>query len=142
MLLYKLLLNGIDGKIYTSIKNIYQHSTASVRVNNKLTGWFTCLTGVKQGDTASPTLFSIFANDLIREVNDLDLGFELDGKKVSMLLYADDIVCIAKTEDELQLILDTLRDWCRRWRVLINTEKSKCIHFRRGRAACTNFHSK
>ena len=110
MLLYKLLLNGIDGKIYTSIKNIYQHSTASVRVNNKLTDWFTCQTGVKQGDTASPTLFSIFANDLIKEVNDLDIGLELDGKKVSLLLYADDIVCIAKTEDDLQRILDTLRD--------------------------------
>jgi hypothetical protein len=138
MILYKLLLNGIDGKIYTSIKNIYQHSTASVRVNNKLTDWFTFQTGVKQGDTASPTLFSIFANDLIKEVNDLDIGLELDGKKLSLLLYADDIVCIAKTEDDLQRILDTLRDWCRRWRVLINTEKSKCIHFRRGRAACTD----
>ncbi|XP_060563130.1 uncharacterized protein LOC132722622 [Ruditapes philippinarum] len=56
-----------------------------------------------------------------------------------MLLYADDIVCIAKTEEDLQRILDTLRDWCRRWRVLINTEKSKCVHFRRGRAACTDF---
>ncbi|XP_053381944.1 uncharacterized protein LOC128549356 [Mercenaria mercenaria] len=137
MMLYKLLLNGIDGKLYTSIRNIYQQSSACVRVNNKLTDWCTCTTGVKQGDSASPAIISIFANDLVKEVNELGLGFDLDGRKLSTLLYADDIVCIAKTEEDLQRILDKLRDLCRRWRVLINTDKSKCIHFRRGRASAT-----
>jgi hypothetical protein len=94
---------------------------------------------VKQGDSASPTLFAIFANDLVQEVNDLDLGFDLGGRKVSMLLYADDIVCIAQTEEDLQRILDKLRDWCRKWRVLINTDKSKCIHFRPGRRQQTSY---
>ena len=40
MLLYKLLLNGIDGKLYNSIKNIYTSSVSTVRINNKLTEWF------------------------------------------------------------------------------------------------------
>ena len=39
-----------------------------------------------------------------------------------MLLYADDIVMMAKTED-LQTILDTLYSWCKRWRVLIKCGK-------------------
>ncbi|XP_060556015.1 uncharacterized protein LOC132716677 [Ruditapes philippinarum] len=103
---------------------------------------FTCTTGVKQGDSASPTLYSIFANDQVKEINDLDLGFNIDGRKLSMLLYADDIVCIAKSEEDLQRILVKVRDWCRRWRVLINTEKSKCIHFRKGRSARTDFQFK
>ncbi len=37
MMLYKLLLNNIDGKIYDSIKSIYRHSTSCVRINDKLT---------------------------------------------------------------------------------------------------------
>ena len=62
MLLYKLLLNKIDGKLYNSIKNIYSSTVSTVstiRINNKLTDWFDCATGVKQGCNLSPTLFAI-----------------------------------------------------------------------------------
>lgn len=84
MMLYKLLLNGIDRK------SIYQQSVACVRLNNKSTNWFSCTICVKQGDTASPTLIAIFVNDLVKEVDNLELDF--DGRRVSMLLYADNIV--------------------------------------------------
>ena len=134
MLLYKLLLNNVDGKIYNSIKNIYASTSASVRINGTLTDWFDCATGVKQGCTLSPTLFSIFANDLVHEINDLDLGIVVGDKKVSILMFADDIVLVTDSEDSLQTLLNTLHEWCRRWRVLINTKKSKCIHFRGDRA--------
>jgi len=66
MLLYKLLLNKIDGKLYNSIKNIYSSTVSTIRINNKLTDWFDCATGVKQGCNLSPTLFAIFANDLVK----------------------------------------------------------------------------
>jgi len=45
MLLYKLLLNKIDGKLYNSIKNIYSSTVSTIRINNKLTDWFDCATG-------------------------------------------------------------------------------------------------
>ena len=51
----------------------------------------------------------------MKEVNDLDLGFNADGTKLSMLLYADDIVSIAKFEGDLQHILDKVPDCCRCW---------------------------
>lgn len=57
MMLYKLLLNNIDGKIYNSVKSIYQHTNSCVRINNKLTNWFDCRTGVKQGDNVYPRYF-------------------------------------------------------------------------------------
>jgi hypothetical protein len=34
------------------------------------------------------------------------------------------------TEADMQNMLDKLHDWCKRWRVLINTDKSKVVHFR------------
>jgi hypothetical protein len=49
-----------------------------VRINQKMTNWFDCVTGVKQSCTLSPTLFSIFAE----EINDLDLGMPMDDIKV------------------------------------------------------------
>lgn len=139
MLLYKLLLNAIDGKMYNSIKSIYASSSSCIRLNNKTTDWFECRTGVKQGCNLSPTLFSIFANDLVAEVNNLGLGIDVGDRKLSMLLYADDIVLMADGEDKLQSMLDTLGDWCKRWRVLINTNKSKCMHFRHGNSQRSEF---
>jgi hypothetical protein len=134
MMLYKLLLNGIDEKLYKSIRNIYQHSSSCVRINNKLIEWFDCNSGAKQGDNLSPTIFSVFINDFVKEIEYLSICFEIGGKKISFLLYADDIFLLAETEKNLQILLDTLHEWCKRWRVLLNSDKSKCVHFRKGRA--------
>ncbi|CAC5393098.1 unnamed protein product [Mytilus coruscus] len=81
MLLYKLLLNNIDGKMYNSIKNICSYTTASIRVNQMMSEWFVCNSGVKQGDNCSTTLFSIFINDLVQEMNNLDFGINIDDSK-------------------------------------------------------------
>ena len=86
-----------------------------------------------------PTLFSIFIDDLVKELNNLGLGVSVGDVKVSALLYADDIALVSLTEQDMQQLLDTLHDWCKRWRVLINTDKSKVLHFRRGRRQRTEF---
>ena len=49
---------------------------------------------------------------------------------ISILLYADDIIVLAETEDNLQSMLNQLSAWCNKWRMLINTDKSQIIHFR------------
>ena len=74
-----------------------------------------------------PPLFSIFVDDFIREVNALGLGIAIEDIKISILLYADD------NESDMQKLLDTVHNWCKRWRVLINTDKSKITHFRSAR---------
>ena len=53
LLLYKLLMAKIDGKMYNSIKSIYVSTTSCIHINGKLTDWFDCKTGVKQGDCLS-----------------------------------------------------------------------------------------
>ena len=40
MMLYKPLLNKIDGKLYNSVKSIYQSFETCVRINTKLTSCF------------------------------------------------------------------------------------------------------
>ena len=115
------MLHKIDGKMYETIKSIYANTSACVRLNNKTTSWLNCNSGMKQGDNCSPTLFSIFIDDLVREINELGLGINVGDAKISLLLYADDIVMVAYNEQDMQTILKKLHDWCKRWRVLINT---------------------
>ena len=109
MMLCKLILNNIDGKIY--------NSESCVRLNGKLTDWLICETGVKYGDSLSPTLFAVFSNDLVKEVNDQDMAINIADKKLPMLLYADDIAMVANNEEDLQQLLNKLYCWCKKWKV-------------------------
>ncbi len=60
------------------------------------TDWFITKSGVKQGDTLSPTRF---INDTVHKVNNLNLGINIGNRKLSILLYADDIVLLSDTEE-------------------------------------------
>ncbi len=51
---------------------MYNHPMACVKVNNNITQWFDISSGVRQGDSLSPTLFGLFINDLISEVKTLN----------------------------------------------------------------------
>ena len=71
--------------MYFSIKSLYIKSKACVKVNKVRTEWFNTSCGVRQEDTLSPTLFSIFINDLILSVNELKLGIYINESIISIL---------------------------------------------------------
>ena len=49
-------------------------------------------------------------------MNNLNMGVKLINRKLSMLLYADEIAITGKSPEDLQCIVDTLHHWCKRWR--------------------------
>ena len=79
----------------------------------------------------SPSLFGIFINDLSKELNELKIGLNIDGLEISHLLYADALALLAENEENLQNLLSHVLKCCRKWRVVINMEKSnpKTIFF-------------
>ena len=104
-----------------------------------LTDWFSVSNRVKQGDNLSPSLFALFINDLVNELNSLGYGIRIGTYKISILLYADDIVIIAENEEKLQKLLDKLYEWCIKWHLEINESKSKIMHFRKKKKKCSKF---
>ena len=114
VLLYKLLLNDIDGKMYNLISALYSNASACVKVNDNYTDWFETVSGVRQGDNLSPTLFDIFINDLAKGIKDLNSGIQIGDDNVSVLLYADDIAVIAEDEENMQQMLDFITEWCKK----------------------------
>ena len=47
-------------------------------------------------------------------------------------MYADDLVLISESKEGLQLQIDSLAKYCRKWKLKVNTKKTKCIIFNRG----------
>ena len=131
LLLYKLATSfDIHGRLFNTLSTIYASSNSQLRLNSYLTTSFNVTSGVRQGDTMSPILFSMFLNDLATGIKDLDCGVTINEHNLSILLYADDIVLIAPNEEKLQKMLDFVSKWCQKWRMAVNTDKTKVVHFR------------
>ncbi len=113
MLFYRLLDYNIDGILYDCNKALYRHPLACIKINDYISEWFDISSGVWQEDSLSPTLFGLYTNDLIKEVKKLDLGVNIAEELVSILPFADDIVIIANSENELQQILKFVEILCK-----------------------------
>ena len=88
---FKLLKAGIHG----NIRSLYKDVSYAVSINGELTEWFPMRQGVKQGCGLSPTLFTIYINDLVDDINQLNCGINVSGIHISLFLYADDIVLLS-----------------------------------------------
>lgn len=60
--------------------------------------------------------------------------------KLFLLLYADDITLFSETSEGLQTGLNTLYTYCQRWRLTVNTNKTKVMVFRKGGILPRNLH--
>ena len=59
-------------------------------------------------------------------------GLDIDMIKLYLLLYADDIVIFSASSESLQYGLDVLSYYCSKWRLKVNTDKTKVMIFRNG----------
>ena len=132
LLLYRLLNANVKGKMYYSIRALLSNTTSCVRINQgHMTNWFNVGSGVRQGDSISSTLFILFLNDLLQALINTARGVKFGEKMVTCLAYADDLAILAENEDDLEYLLDFLCTWCIKWRVRINSDKTKIIQFRK-----------
>lgn len=130
---YKLLKNGVRGEMFNMISNMYSNVKSRVKYDGSVSPSFDCYLGVRQGESLSPLLFSLFINDMESELFSKGVqGITCDDVKLCLLLYADDSVLFADSRDALQEGLDHLHDYCQRWKLTVNTDKTKVLVFARG----------
>ena len=124
-LLATLQKTGINKRLYEAIKSMYRKTTAKCRVNGVISRSFEIHKGVAQGCPLSPTLFAIYINSLLERVHDTGLGVDLhDGQEpISALAYADDIVLVAESQENLQSLINIAHEWCEKWGMKANVAK-------------------
>ena len=55
----------------------------------------------------------MYLNDLAIGIKNMGLGIDVNGYNLSILLYAEDIVLLSRNENDLQVMLDFVNDWCK-----------------------------
>ena len=112
--------------------SMYKHVKSKVKLHNVVSEGFECMLGVRQGECLSPFLFAMYLNDLEEEfrLKGSD-GIDIGMLKIFLLLYADDIILFAQSSEELQNSLDILFGYCQRYKLSVNTSKTKVMVFRK-----------
>jgi len=126
---------GISGKFFLAIKSMYSSLISCVRCKGQCSPFFECPTGVRQGCIISPTLFSLFINQLANHICENGKhGFQmLPGlMELFILLFADDVVLISTTSSGLQHQLNLLKTCCDQLHLNVNKDKTKIMVFRKG----------
>ena len=137
---YKLLSNGINGKLINVIKCVYSTAKSAVKQGSSHGFFFNCEIRVLQGDNLSPLLFALCRNDLQEHLSKaydgLSSSFNQDWVQgedpvvflnLFTILYADDTVVFAESRAELQAALHGMLHYCIMWTLYINVHKTKVV---------------
>ena len=116
---------GIRGKILRILQNMYSEVNYSIKLPYGLTDFVSSSTGLKQGYVLSPLLFNLYVNDLPlcfgRNHDPVTIGKYM----TNVLMYADDLVLMSVSKEGLQKCLDDLQIYCNKWKLKVNTQKTK-----------------
>jgi hypothetical protein len=107
---------GVEEWIVDTVMCMYEGAKTAVRTEEGESDWFDVRVGLHQGSALSPLLFIIVMDALSKEIKE-GLPWEL--------LYADDLVLMAESEEELA---DKLRRWRKameRKGMKVNLQKTK-----------------
>lgn len=131
VLFQKLHNYGIKGKFYKTLQNMYLNDKGCIKIGGELTEDFEINQGVKQGCILSPLLFNIFLSDLPKVLNkESNSPIKIsDGKHISCIIWADDLLMLSETETGLNNMLGDLEAYAKNNGLTINTDKTKCMIF-------------
>ena len=94
---------------------------------------FSVLRGVRQGGVLSPILFTLYIDDLLKELLQSNVGCYWENIFVGALAYADDLTLLAPSPSALRKLLAVCEKSDSELRLEFNSDKTQCIRFSRER---------
>ncbi|XP_063953897.1 uncharacterized protein LOC135153720 [Lytechinus pictus] len=85
--------------------------------------------GVRQGAILSPSLYTLFIDNLIKTLKEKGLGCSFQGRYTGIIVLADDVALLASSAVELQEMLSVTHEYTKRWQYSINPSKSAVVVF-------------
>ena len=117
---------GVDGHYVETIEELNRGSYASVKPFERKVV-IELKKGVRQGDTISPKLFAAVLESVMRRLNWDSKGIEIDGKNLTHLSFADDIVIISRSIAEAEEMLQELATESASVGLVINEKKTQFL---------------
>ena len=131
VLWHRLRQLGINGKFLRILQLMYGNVASYVLSGGGGEAELTyCIySGLREGSKLSPLLFLVFINPMIIGFCAAAPGALLAGVWLGALLYADDLILIAESDEEMQRMLDCFAEWCAANNQDPNVKKTHMVHF-------------
>ena len=101
----KLIKKGLPLIVVRVLVFIYEEQTGWVKLAGSRSQIFKLTNGTRQGSVISPVLFSVYLDDLLKELRKLQLGCHIGGYWLGGCGYADDLILLAPSRDVLQRMI-------------------------------------
>ena len=111
ILFEKLIKSGIPPVVIRTLMTMYQQQYAWTRWGQAVSSRFPISNGTRQGSMASPALWSVYLDLLIKELRQLGVGCHVAGMYMGVVVYADDVLLMAPFRSPKQLMLNQCQDY-------------------------------
>ena len=110
-------------------RSLYTNQEAKVRTEYGDTESFSIGKGVRQGCVLSPYLFNLYSEYIMRQANleELDIGVKMGGRKINNLRYADDTTLLAESKEELLQLVTSVKEKSAQAGLYLNLKKTKVM---------------
>jgi Reverse transcriptase (RNA-dependent DNA polymerase) len=116
----------VPSKYIRIVRFIYENSTAKITVE-QLGEKFEIRRGVKQGDPMSPKIFNAVLDFVFQNLNWKNKGLKIDVKNLTNLRFADDIVLMSESKEELLKMIKELDVASKKVGLSMNKEKTQVM---------------
>ncbi len=125
------LLKRNCGNNFWNFISTFLGGEAKVKFNNKLSKSFKIGRGTPQGETLSPFLFIFTINPLLNAIiNDNNIkGIKVGNSRIKIMAYADDLVLISDNREDLERMLEHVRNYEKASNAKLNEKKSQILSF-------------
>ncbi len=114
---------GIPDKLIRIIKNAYSESKAYIKMDR--TGeLFNIKRGVRQGDPLSTNMFNCVCEEIFRNLKWEEMGIKIKGEFLSHLCFADDVVIISDSINNLEKMGEEFIEKSREEGLIMNRGKT------------------
>ena len=120
---------GIPDHLTCLLRNLYADQEATIRTGHGTTDWFQIGKGVHWGCMLSPCLFSLYAEDIMRNagLEKAQAETKIARRNISNLRYADDTTLMAESEEELKSLLMKVKEENEKVGLKLNIQKTKIM---------------
>ena len=124
-----LLTRNLPPDVLRLLFDMYENQLCRTRWESADSMYFSTINGIRQGGVASPILFTLYMEELIKKLEEKEVGCHIGREYFGCLVYADDVTLLAPTASALQKMLNTCEEFGAEFDVCYNPEKSVCISF-------------
>ena len=126
-LFIKMIQRGVPLTLIKILDGWFEKSCSSVRWGGGSSDFFPIRSGTRQGGVFSPILFSVFIDDVLSKLEELNCGCFIKNMCLNSFMYADDLILLSISVRDMLNMLEVCKEELSWLDMRLNISKSSAI---------------